>query len=134
MVKESMRRMRDLGIPEEFVSKFESIGIPYCTDAEGNDMPLTNSDLANIEKLEGYGCKVFLVNHKNMYGAMMDTYLVTSKEPEDWDSEFSKVSDKHFYAYAFVMSELTHGLFDGGTVTMLAENGKVNRIMNSELF
>ena len=132
MVNESIKRMRRLTIPESAIQQFKDHGTAYCTDVDGNPMPISDEDMKDAKVVEEHGCKVYAILHSVTNGTEMINFLITSDDPNDWRVEFYDSLKHCFGAYAFVKSRLTHDTFDTGYTNVYGKDGCVKRVSKSE--
>ena len=134
MRKEAAKRMKKLGIPDDAIQEYLSNGTPYCTGEDGEKIELSKEDEINLARVKSMGCETYFVSKRNIDGIIMNSYIVVSEEEEDYDYEFYDTAFPNCYgAFAFVTSELTHGSFDGGCISLRTENGRVYRLSGDEI-
>lgn len=118
MLRETERRMTELGLPAE--------EYPVCFTA-GVRSELTDEDKKAIEDIEDQGNIVYLVTHDYCDGVLMNNYVYTGGYREDWPYEFQCADESMAQVMAFVASELTHGTYDMGTIAISHQDGKFMR-------
>lgn len=134
MREEAAKRMEKLGIPPEAIQEYLNNGTPYCTGENGEKIELSKDDEINLERVKSMDCETYFISKRSIDGIPMNSYIVVSDEEEDYEYEFYDTAVPNCYgAFAFVTSELTHGSFDGGCVSLRTENGRVYRLSGTEV-
>lgn len=128
MKQEAVKRMRQLGVPEALITQFIENGIVPCTNERGEFFQPSKEILDTIVMASNNNVLVYLVNVSLSYGVLMTNCMYVSQYEEDRPLEFRQINDNTFAISCFVMSELTHKVFDVGVVTIAAKDGNICRV------
>lgn len=103
MMDEAAERMKMLGLAEDAISEFRNSGLPGFGMENGQYFPLSDSEKAQIQTLEGNEEYLVyaVVRNDSSYGKMVN-YIMVSWHKCDWGLERMNLTERSFVlAYVY---------------------------------